>query len=53
MLFQDLSKSQSGYIDDRCIDQMIAECPEETRTMRIVDEFVSFFGALMVISKTV
>jgi len=39
-------KSQGGYIDDRRIDQMIAEWPVETQATRIAGEFASFFGSV-------
>ncbi len=39
-------KSRGGYINDRRIDQMIAEWPEETQATRIAGEFASFYGAV-------
>jgi len=38
--------SKGGYIQDKRIDDMISQWPEETQATRIAGEFASFFGAV-------
>jgi hypothetical protein len=42
----DNRKSRGGYIDDREIDELIAEWPAEIRETRIKGRFAAFFGAV-------
>jgi len=42
----DNRKSRGGFIDDKRIDDMIAEWPEEVQATRIEGRFASYYGAV-------
>jgi len=42
----DNRKSRGGYIEDKRIDDLIAEWPEEVQATRIEGRFASFYGAV-------